>query len=128
MVIRLVAHSNLLFLDLSLIVLLPGPAHMLFQRDTAIGFPHISNALRPPPAQILAVELAFVGEDIGHHVLLYRLPKGGDAPAPILLLPALQNGLFLRRQVEGEFLFFAHNGSFPKFDPCFFLVGVSIGE
>ena len=108
MVIRLVALSNLLFLDLSLIVL-PGPAHMLLQRDTAIGFPHISNAFRPLPAQILAVELAFVGEDIGHHFLLYRLPKGGDAPATILLLPALQNGLFLRRQVEWEFLFFAHN-------------------
>ena len=121
MVIRLVAHSNLLFLDLSLIVLLPGPAHMLFQRDTAIGFPHISNALRPPPAQILAVELAFISEDIGHHVLLHRLPKGGDAPAPILLLPALQNGLFLRRQVEGEFLFLLITAPFRSLTPVFFL-------
>jgi len=50
--------------------------------------------------------------------------EGGDAPAPVLLIPALQDGLFLRREVEWEFLFFAHIGSFPGVDLCFFLVAV----
>lgn len=41
------------------------------------------------------------------------LDEGGHAPAPILLIPALQDRLFLRRQVKREFLFFAHKWLLP---------------
>ena len=69
-----------------------------------------------------------VGTEIVQIKVHRPLNEGGDAPAPILRISPFQSGFFLRRQVEGKFLFFAHNGSFPGFDPCFSLVGVSIGE
>ena len=50
-----------------------------------------------------------VGAEVVQIKVHRPLNEGGDAPAPVLLIPALQDSLFLRRQVKWEFLFFAHN-------------------
>ena len=38
------------------------------------------------------------------------LDEPGDTPAAVFRISPFQGRLFLRRQVEGKFLFFAHHG------------------
>lgn len=101
--------------------LVPGSAHMLI--DLSSWY----KTSLPPKIELIqgAIEQHHntVHQRTQTHVQLHRLyDKAGEISAAIFRISSLQDCFFLRRQVEGKFLFFAHvdllSGACPLFFPC----------
>ena len=54
------------------------------------------------------------------------LDEGGEAAAPVLLIPAFRNCFFLQRQVQGKLLFSAQKRLFSRACSLFFVVTVGV--
>ena len=69
---------------------------------------------------------SIIGAEIVKIEIYGILDEGGEAAAPVLLIPAFRNCFFLQRQVQGKLLFSAQKRLFSRACSLFFVVTVGV--